>query len=143
MDDATKISSGCRFWLSVYIFATYKGISSRPTDERPEQMPSPLNYPAWFLSSISNFQQVLNHTPYPPPSELLTSFKDGPSQLSLPLKGRIMNVHKFRNNFCCTIFCNVFARNLCVLFIICGKKTSNIKDVIGSNFWQPVDQMIE
>ena len=49
MGDATETSSSrCCFWQSVYIFGTYKGVSARPIDDRPEPMPSPLNYPAYF-----------------------------------------------------------------------------------------------
>ena len=48
MSNATETRRRCRFLPSVYIFATYEGISARPIDDRPEPMPSPLNYPAYL-----------------------------------------------------------------------------------------------
>ena len=44
--DAIKTGRRCLFGLSVYIFVTYEFSGHMDIDDKPEPMPTPLNYPA-------------------------------------------------------------------------------------------------
>ena len=52
----SKPVEGVDFGTSLYIFATYEGVSAPTDSDRPKPMPSLLNYPAYLTLSQPGVQ---------------------------------------------------------------------------------------